>query len=259
MIKKVIGKAKDYILNGKALSNWNKYSSPKLEQFKNKYKDQDCFIVGNGPSLNKMNLSLLNNYYTFGLNKIYLIFSKNPFNIDFLVAVNPFVIKQSSHIYKEWSIQKFISYKPGYQYLKDCENTFYLGDIYPQKLFYKDITEGITQGHTVTFVAMQIAYYMGFRRIFLVGVDHNFVQHGKPNEKQIMTKDDPNHFDPNYFKGYEWQLADLENSELFYLIARYYFQKDGREIYDATINGKLNIFKKIEFERALEIAKRKDN
>ncbi|MCK4793220.1 MAG: hypothetical protein KAV87_56340 [Desulfobacteraceae bacterium] len=40
---------------------------------------------------------------------------------------------------------------------------------------------------TVKYVAMQIAYYMGFRRVFLIGVDHNYKAIGNPNEKQLLS------------------------------------------------------------------------
>ena len=53
---------------------WEKNESPRLDLFRNIHKDEDCFIIGNGPSLNKMDLGLLNDYYTFGLNKIYMLF-----------------------------------------------------------------------------------------------------------------------------------------------------------------------------------------
>ena len=104
---------------------------------------------------------------------------------------------------------------------------------------------------------MQLAYFMGFKNIYLIGVDHNFNQMGSPNETQKMEGNDPNHFDPNYFKGQEWQLADLEASEVSYVIANYYFSKDGRKIFDATLNGKLNVFDKIDFNEAIKLAKKK--
>jgi len=84
-----------------------------------------------------------------------------------------------------------------------------------------------------------------------VGVDHNFVARGTPNEKQFMTGPDLNHFDPDYFSGQEWQLPDLEGSELAYRMAQFFFRRDGREIFDATVGGNLDIFPKITYEEAL--------
>jgi hypothetical protein len=59
------------------------------------------------------------------------------------------------------------------------------------------------------------------------------------------TGDDPNHFAPNYFgKGFRWHLPDLEGSELAYRVAKHIFAMNGRKIFDATINGKLDVFPK---------------
>ncbi len=236
---------------------WIKNNAPKLEKFRNIHEGEDCFIIGNGPSLNKMNLSLLNDYYTFGLNKIYLIFERNPFNPSYHVAVNPLVIEQGKNEFKRLECPSFLSFRPKSSNKIKDKNTYALGDINATSPFYKDITQGISQGATVTFSAMQIAYFMGFKRVFLIGVDHNFFQKGNPNEQQKMKGDDPNHFDPNYFKGQQWQLADLESSEVSYLTAKYFFEKKGGSILDATIGGKLTIFEKIEFENALAIAGKK--
>jgi hypothetical protein len=98
---------------------------------------------------------------------------------------------------------------------------------------------------------------MGFKNVFLVGIDHSFKQEGNPNEKQIMKGEDVNHFDPDYFKGNQWQLADLEGSELAYRNTKFYYERTNRKIYDATIGGKLQVFDKIQFEEALTLAQKK--
>jgi hypothetical protein len=251
-MKKIIQKIKNEI----ALLVWKKYYSPKLAKFKNIHKGEDCFIIGNGPSLNKMDLTQLNDYYTFGLNKIYMIFKRMPFNISYHVAINSLIIKQSKNEISKLNCPSFLSYISAKNNNIKSKNVHLLGDIKPIDLFYKDLTEGIRQGSTVTFVAMQLAYFMGFKRVFLIGVDHNFQQSGNPHDTQKMVTDDVNHFDPNYFKGHNWHLADLEGSEMSYLTANYYFNKDKRKIYDATLNGKLNIFEKTSFDEALGMAKK---
>ena len=48
------------------------------------------------------------------------------------------------------------------------------------------MTDEFSEGYTVTYYALQLAFAMGFQNVFLVGVDHSFKQTGKPNEKQRM-------------------------------------------------------------------------
>jgi len=247
----------------KTLSNklfvrhWKKSLYKQLETFRNIHSGEDCFIIGNGPSLNKMDLTLLNDYHTFGLNKIYLIFKRQPLKLSYHVAVNSLVIEQSKDYFNTSDCPTFLAQEAKWKNKIRSKNTFAICDLLYEDLFYKDITKGITPGYTVTYVAMQIAYFMGFKRVFLVGVDHNFAQTGQANEKQRLNGDDQNHFDPNYFKGQDWHLADLEKSEIFYSIAKYIYEKNDRSIYDATIDGKLDIFQKINYEEALKLAKKK--
>ncbi|MCZ6744777.1 MAG: hypothetical protein O7D31_08910 [Alphaproteobacteria bacterium] len=118
----------------------------------------------------------------------------------------------------------------------------------PGPSFSTDIAYGVWEGATVTYVAMQVAYYMGFSRVILVGVDHHFETKGAPHKEIVSEGNDTNHFDNNYFgKGFRWNLPDLATSELAYSIARLQFESDNREIIDATVGGKLTVFRKIEF------------
>lgn len=237
---------------------WHKKSRPHLLKFKDIHKGEDCFIIGNGPSLNQTDVSKLDKYYTFGLNKIYLLFEKHPIRLSYHVAVNPLVIEQMSEELRKdvYKCPSFISYLASKQ-IDFAPERIHKVLTNAQWSFYKDLAAPIAEGFTVTYVAMQIAYYMGFNNIFLVGVDHSFVQSGKPNEKQFHESADVNHFHPDYFKGQNWHLADLEGNEASYSLAKYFFRKAGREIYDATIGGKLQIFPKISFEEALEKCKPK--
>jgi len=229
---------------------WYFKHSRRLLKFKNIHQNENCFIIGNGPSLKNMDLSLLKNYHTLGLNKIYLIFDKIDLNLSYHVAVNPFVIEQSAKAFEILQCPSFLSYRPSRIIVKELEHIYFIMTGGPYT-FQTSLTNEICEGHTVTYVAMQIAFYMGFKGVFLIGVDHNFSTKGKPNEKQMLVGEDRNHFHSEYFSGKEWQLPDLEASELSYHLARFFYNRSGRFIYDATINGRLTIFPKISFEEAL--------
>ncbi len=225
-------------------------------KFKDLHKGESCFIIGNGPSLNKMDLKLLDSVKTIGMNKIYFMFDRIKLDLDYYVSVNPLVIEQSKKEIEDLiQCPCFVSKKPAERYLSQKEHIYKI-TASNHWGFYEDINNGCSEGYTVTFVALQIAYYLGFENVFLIGVDHNFNQKGKPNEKQVMEENDSNHFDPRYFKGQEWHLADLEASELSYRMAKLAFERNGRNIYDATLGGKLDIFPKVTFEKALEMANR---
>ena len=230
---------------------WYYQHRPDLERFRDCHEGEDCFILGNGPSLNEMDLEPLQDYHTFGLNKIYLMADRGiDLNLSYLVSVNPLVIEQSAERFESLSCDVFLPYDPARDHVRDLShvNYIYTGGPYT---FKGDLRKRVHEGHTVTYVAMQIAFFMGFERVFLIGVDHSFESEGDPNETQHMEGDDPNHFDPDYFKGDDWHLPDLEASELSYHLARFFYRRNGRKILDATVGGELDIYPKISYDEAL--------
>jgi hypothetical protein len=145
---------------------------------------------------------------------------------------------------------RFITWR-GRKWLPRDEDIIYLDTDYtPPSTFSRDVSGRLFEGSTVTFVALQIAYHMGFSEVILVGVDHNFVSEGDPNTTVLSSGDDPDHFSSEYFgKGFRWQLPDLKASEDAYRLAKEAFEADDRKILDATIGGKLEIFPKVEYQK----------
>jgi hypothetical protein len=56
------------------LHPWRRESIRRLQSLKNVHNGRRAFIIGNGPSLKQTDLSRLKNEFTFGLNRIYLLF-----------------------------------------------------------------------------------------------------------------------------------------------------------------------------------------
>ncbi len=222
-------------------------SKKALSEYKNKHCGQRCFIIGNGPSLKYTNLSLLENEYTFGMNRIYLMFPDWGFSTSYYLSVNSLVIEQCSDDIRAINVPKFLSWRSR-KLIQPTDNTIFLHTTYSGKKFAKDIRTRLWEGATVTYIALQIAYYMGFEQVILIGVDHNFETKGKPNTTVVSQGDDPNHFHPGYFgKGFRWQLPDLDVSEQAYLMAHNVYQDSKREVLDATIGGKLQVFPKVDY------------
>jgi hypothetical protein len=231
------------------LSLYAKKNREKLSRFSDIHRGERCFIIGNGPSLSLMDLSKLKNEITFGTNRIYLLFNKTEFRPTYYVSINELVLSQFREEIANLSMPKFLNWNLRKIY-GEKEDIFYVRI----RLGIIDRLEGnplrpISPGGTVTFVAMQLAFFMGFSEVILIGVDHNFAEKGVPNRSEVRMKElDPNHFDPNYFpKGVKWQLPDLTRSEVAYKVARTTFEENGRRIFDATINGKCFVFEKVDW------------
>lgn len=224
-----------------------------LSGYMNAHQEKRCVIIGNGPSLKKMDLSFLRNEITFGLNRIYLGFEKWNFMPTYYVSVNQLVIEQNMKEILEVPVPKFLALN-NLDGVSDTSGIILLkttglpSDSVPP--FSVDPRSCIWEGFTVTFVAMQLAWYMGFSEVVLIGVDHHFVTTGPANKEILSEGEDKNHFDPGYFgKGVRWHLPDLVNSEVAYRIAKIAFEADGRRIVDATVDGKLTIFPKADYRQ----------
>ena len=236
-------------LSWRFLKLGHKNADKLLKPLENKFEGCRCVVIGNGPSLKKMDLHSLENEYTFGLNRIYLLFDELGFKTTFLVAVNRLVIKQFAKEIDQVSILKVLNWKFRSD-IKDKENTAFL----PPSPNYGEKRQPIADGYypiigSVTNVALELAFYMGFSEVVLIGMDHNFSVTGEGGKAVTSQGADADHFSPNYFgKGILWQLPNYALMEHGYTVAKKLFEKDNRKIVDATVNGKLEVFPKVIFE-----------
>ena len=234
------------------LHPWRRQSIRRLSALKDIHKGKRAFVIANGPSLKQTDLSKLKNEFTFGMNRIYLMFPELEFSTTYLTMVNDLVIEQTASDLAALSPPKFIAWRSHSHFPRDLPMTqlpTFLYTSYTGPGFSTDVRGRVWEGATVTNVTLQLAFHMGFQQIILIGVDHNYTATGKPNTTVVSEGDDPNHFSPSYFgKGFRWQLPDLETSEIGYAMAREAYQKAGREVLDATVGGKLTIFPKVNYD-----------
>ena len=215
------------------------------------HRGQRCFILGNGPSLAQMDLTPLRGEVTFGLNRAYLLFDRIGFSTTYMVAVNKLVIEQCARdleglpmpLFAAWHSRRFLN--PGWAQI--------LVRTVARPGFAANVANGVWEGATVTYVALQLAFHMGFETVILLGVDHSFATTGPAHKEVVSHGDDPNHFDPTYFgKGFRWNLPDLETSEIAYTMALRAYQRAGRRVLDATVGGKLMVFPKVDYGSLVE-------
>ena len=231
------------------LHPWRRWSRSSLRELYNIHTGERAFIIGNGPSLKQTDLSKLKDEVTFGMNRIYLLFPEIGFESTYFVSINDLVIEQCAEEIAALSMPKFIAWHSNRYFQRFPPNMNFLYTTYTGPQFAYDITRRIWEGATVTNVALQLAFWMGFEQVILIGVDHNFTSKGEANKTVVSDGADPNHFDPRYFgKGFRWQLPDLDTSEIGYAMAKEAYERAGRQVLDATIDGKLTIFTKADYD-----------
>lgn len=231
------------------LQSW--VSRKKFSVWKDRYKGEKAVILCNGPSLNNANLDLIvtSGCFSFGLNKINLLFERSSFRPSCIVAANSFVMEQNSSFYNQTEIPLFIDsigFRKRFVASRDNVVFFHSGGL--PNGFSKDCSVSINQGHTVTYVALQLAFHMGFESVALVGADHTFATKGPPNKTVDGDLVDKSHFDERYFANVQWQLPDLFESEVAYTRAKKIYSAHGRKIVNCTDGGHLEVFRRSSLE-----------
>lgn len=228
-------------------------SRSRLRALIDSHKSQSAIILCNGPSLNSVDFESLRGIFTFGLNKINLLFDRSPFRPSALVTINKLVTQQNAEFLNTTDLPLFIDFAARRFVNARSTVTFLHSAAIPK--FARDCSVSICQGSTVTFVAMQLAFHMGFQRVALVGCDHTFAVKGPPNATVIAHGPDGSHFDPRYFSdGQAWQLPDLTASEYFYALAAEQYRLAGRTLVNCTNGGRLELLERCSLARFISMA-----
>tara|TARA_B100000674_G_C37956636_1_gene969971 strand:+ start:1240 stop:2079 length:840 start_codon:yes stop_codon:yes gene_type:complete len=219
-----------------------------LKKYKDLHKGQRCFIIANGPSLKKMDLTPLKDEITIGMNRVDLLKDKIGFLPTYFSVSDLDIMHDQFH--QEFSKIKgpikFFNWNRMKYYKNDQDTLFFKEKYFPH--FSKDITQTVYSGHSVTNVCIQIAYFMGFNEVILIGKDHSYSVKGTPGKKIKYSGNEKDHFSSKYYKKDEfYRIPDYKGEELGYSLAKTVYEKNNRKIYDATINGNLNIFEAKEF------------
>ena len=258
------------------ISLWRNYK--KIFGLRQKYKGRRCFIMGNGPSLNKMPLEKLSDEFVWAVNRCYLLFDKIRWRPQFYTAVDSLVVPNIANELNELiglysDIQFFFPEEFYYSnILRHRENILWfrhrnMDPVQRAKGYFStNAFKYVRVPNTVVITALQLAVYLGFNPIILIGCDTKYVvpegskQEGEaidPGTGEIIrgyeitsTKDnDPNHFDPSYFgAGYKWHFPNVKGMLLGYRYAKQACDKIGVKILNATVGGHLEVFPRVNFE-----------
>jgi hypothetical protein len=215
------------------------------------HEGQRCVIIANGPSLKNTAMHLLRDEITIGMNRVHML--EETFGVRPNYAVVSDVVSQLQHIAKDLAaipIPKFVNWN-GRRHVPEGDFLFFKTSFRPR--FSQDFASRIYGGHSVTFAALQLAYYMGFSEVILVGKDHSYAATGEPCSPVVSDGTERNHFASGYYApGQLWRIPDYKGEEMAYRMAREAFEADGRRVLDATVGGKLEVFPKVELEAALK-------
>ena len=178
-----------------------------MSLLKNKHYGQRAFLIGNGPSLQVSDLSLLEGEVTFASNKIYLAFGSTSWRPTYYCVEDDQVFLQNyADIHCLADVVKLVSNSllqfglplNDAIYFNHRWNSFFPG--LPD--FSVDPFEGVHWGSTITYTMIQLALYMGIKEIYLLGIDFKFEvpKSAVHADQLILSVGEQNHFHKDYRK-----------------------------------------------------------
>jgi hypothetical protein len=196
----------------------------KISGYKNLHFGKNIFILSSGPSLANLDLSLLKNKIVMGLNRSTQIY--------------PAPYYQCVFDYRLFDLSPE-SYRNVRQLFTLEDRPFGL----PLKLlggdgFSQDLEEGIYSGYTISYFALQVVAYMGFKNIFYLGLD---LKHEGPK---------------THFFGQDQQTLNHEQTEFPRMIKMLNYGAEvltstDINVYNCSPESTLECFPKISYEEAL--------
>ena len=228
---------------------------PKYTAIKDKHKGERCFIVCTGPSLTLEDIEKLKDECTFSMNTIFKCFDKTSWRPTYYGMSDHRFFKIYKDMFYKGEVFKdstiFYSVKEIHYKAKNnpkaipvyCSNTQNAHSLYKDLTYKhiglsKDIDRYVNNGSTVTFILMQLAIYMGFKEIYLLGADCTYK--GKdhsditPNsKKQVVHRNDGIKF----IDVYSSIVNDLPEDV---------------KIYNATRGGMLEVFPRVDLDEVLK-------
>lgn len=176
-----------------------------------------CFIIGNGPSFNRVPAEILELESTFGMNycgfqPMYYVCIDNDIITKHPDDIRPFVKNAQVALLSELLL--------GVNDLYDFPNV---------KLVEKDYgafkPEKYMSGLTCTYVALKCAYYFGYQEVHLYGVDHSPAW---------------DHYRPDYPIGKKTNAQHMSIMEWHYQLAANVYARAGRTIINHSNPSKLD-------------------
>lgn len=235
-----------------------------IKKYKDKYKGKRCFIIGNGPSLKAEDLDKLVNEYCFAANKIYCIYPQTKWRPTFYCAQDENFLRDISGDDIDLatnrckvSIFRLHSYHKIKNKIPRIHNLLFVPITAAKKKnrlgFENNAEKTLYDGSTVTYMSMQLATYMGFSEIYLLGMDHSFPYiWTKDGELKVNDLSIASHFydgAQNNIGENAWKCRshNVETTDA-YMTAYENCQKIGCKIYNASRGGALEVFPRVDFD-----------
>lgn len=225
----------------------------RIKGLKNSHKGERCFIVGNGPSLTMEDLDRITQEDCFAANLIYRIFDKTKWRPKYYFVFDRYA--DTGNVLDTIDLPYlFIS---DYYWKHRGINNKNAICLHSRRSiggedikFSEKIEKVIFCNWTVTHAMIQMAVYMGYNEIYLLGMDHSYTLTYDNKGNVIEDKKVISHV----FKDTNSKevIANIEGMNKAYIVSKNYADSQGIKIYNATRGGKLEWFPRKDLEDVLK-------
>lgn len=231
-----------------------------LKTLKGIHTGKRCFVIGNGPSLRPTDLDMLKGDFTFAANRIFQIFDQTSWRPSYYLSVDDKFLKEAQNNLVDYDLgHMFLRYGkcsltgPTNKLTKIFIEPFQFRDKHADftKYISEDVSDHFCDGFTVTYEGIQLAIFMGFKEIYLLGVDHNYSHSLDTSGKVCVDTTVQDYFDNSKYTKTSNYPFDLVTTQYSYTIAREYCDTHGIKIYNATRGGKLEVFERVDFDELM--------
>lgn len=230
----------------------------RIRNYKGVYTGKRCFFIGNGPSLKEEDLSLLakSGEITFAFNRIYNIFEKTSWRPTFYISQDEKMLKGCMNEVNQLNLPvKLVPIQLNWYHDIVIPDAVYFNMIWQQMdnpleyCFSDNAAQQIFCANTGMYTAAQLAAYMGFTEIYLVGVDHHF-QISQNNKGEIVIDNTvKDYFSDKYNIDKEnLYIPNTEKSTLTYVAMKRHCDQRSIKVFNATRGGKLEVFPRVDFD-----------
>ncbi len=234
-----------------------------IRELNNIKRGKSCFIIGNGPSLNGDDLDLITGFDSFACNRIYNIYSETRWRPTFYMCSDrQCLLDEINNIKKLQGSKKFLATwaKKYGRKPEDKLHYFLISDPFEprvekkiQRTVHEDVARSFSVTQTITCNEIEFAIYMGYKTIYLLGVDHNYPITIDKNGKKTIDNSVKSHFKGGGSKQNSLHYIYYDAATECYENIRKYADAHGIKIYNATRGGKLEAFQRIKLEDVVEV------
>ena len=223
-----------------------------------------CFLIGNGPSLNAVDVSVLRFYQTIAFNRAYIAFDQWGFVPDYYACFDSLVIADNFEEIKimlaKSSATKFFFSDSARNYgIAPSPNVAFV-TLHSSDLYTVGI-DRISDLGNVAASSLQILAALGFERVVLVGVDGRYApSRGRPSGEPgiVRLETDVDHFCPQYGSG----KLRRENPDMKRILGAWKHAargcgEFGLDVRNASPGSAIGVFPTLSFTDALQWIPRK--